>query len=106
MGYDALAEMFRRMAFNVCSDATDDHSKNFSFLLEEGRFAVSGDTPKRGGGQAFRDFWQLNADFVSKMCVAALIPRQKCAILCGERCVTDEKRYRNRVFSLERTEES
>ena len=37
LGYDSLAEMFRRMAFNVYSDETDDHSKNFSFLLEEGR---------------------------------------------------------------------
>ena len=36
LGYDALEEMFRRMAFNVYSDETDDHSKNFSFLMEEG----------------------------------------------------------------------
>ena len=36
LGYDALAQMFRRMAFNVYSDETDDHSKNFSFLLKEG----------------------------------------------------------------------
>ena len=27
--------MFRRMAFNVYSDETDDHSKNFSFLMKE-----------------------------------------------------------------------
>lgn len=36
MGYEALEEMFRRMAFNVYSDETDDHSKNFSFMLKEG----------------------------------------------------------------------
>ena len=36
LGYDELAGMFRRMAFNVYSDETDDHSKNFSFLLKEG----------------------------------------------------------------------
>jgi serine/threonine-protein kinase HipA len=36
MGYEALEEMFRRMAFNVYADETDDHAKNFSFLLKEG----------------------------------------------------------------------
>lgn len=36
LGYDELAEMFRRMAFNVYSDETDDHSKNFSFMLKDG----------------------------------------------------------------------
>ena len=36
LGYEARAEMFRRMAFNVYSDETDDHSKNFSFMLKEG----------------------------------------------------------------------
>ena len=36
LGYDARSEMFRRMAFNVYSDETDDHSKNFSFILKEG----------------------------------------------------------------------
>lgn len=36
MGYDSLEEMFRRMAFNVYADETDDHSKNFSFILRQG----------------------------------------------------------------------
>jgi serine/threonine-protein kinase HipA len=36
LGYDALSQMFRRMAFNVYSDETDDHSKNFSFILKDG----------------------------------------------------------------------
>ena len=36
LGYDALSQMFRRMAFNVYSDETDDHSKNFSFMMKEG----------------------------------------------------------------------
>jgi len=36
IGYEGLEEMFRRMAFNVYSDESDDHSKNFSFLLKEG----------------------------------------------------------------------
>jgi serine/threonine-protein kinase HipA len=35
LGYDAMEEAFRRMAFNVMSANCDDHSKNFSFTLEE-----------------------------------------------------------------------
>ena len=37
LGYKTLEELFRRMAFNVYSDETDDHAKNFSFLMKEGR---------------------------------------------------------------------
>jgi len=36
IGYEGLEEMFRRMAFNVYADESDDHAKNFSFLLREG----------------------------------------------------------------------
>ena len=36
IGYEGLEEMFRRMAFNVYADESDDHAKNFSFLLKEG----------------------------------------------------------------------
>lgn len=36
LGYEEREEMFRRMAFNVYADESDDHSKNFSFLLKEG----------------------------------------------------------------------
>jgi len=36
IGYEGLEEMFRRMAFNVYADESDDHSKNFSFMLSEG----------------------------------------------------------------------
>ena len=36
LGYAALEEAFRRMAFNVMAANCDDHSKNFSFLLREG----------------------------------------------------------------------
>lgn len=32
-----LIEVFRRLAFNVMSNNTDDHNKNFSFLLDRGR---------------------------------------------------------------------
>lgn len=36
MGYDALAQMFRRMVFNVLIGEHDDHTKNFSFLMKQG----------------------------------------------------------------------
>ena len=36
LGYKALEEAFRRMAFNVMAANCDDHTKNFSFLLREG----------------------------------------------------------------------
>lgn len=35
--YDAREEAFRRMAFNVMAANCDDHTKNFSFLLREGK---------------------------------------------------------------------
>lgn len=37
LGDDAVSEAFRRMAFNVMARNCDDHTKNFSFLLHEGR---------------------------------------------------------------------
>ena len=36
LGYPALEEAFRRMAFNVMAANCDDHTKNISFLLREG----------------------------------------------------------------------
>lgn len=36
MGYEDLAQMFRRMVFNVFIGEHDDHTKNFSFLMQEG----------------------------------------------------------------------
>ena len=36
LGYETLEELFRRMAFNVLIEETDDHTKNFSFLMKEG----------------------------------------------------------------------
>jgi serine/threonine-protein kinase HipA len=36
MGYGALEQMFRRMAFNVLAGERDDHTKNFSFIMKEG----------------------------------------------------------------------
>ncbi|HWH26938.1 MAG TPA: type II toxin-antitoxin system HipA family toxin [Pseudolysinimonas sp.] len=34
LGTEALVEAFRRMAFNVATSNCDDHTKNFSFLME------------------------------------------------------------------------
>lgn len=36
MSYEEKEELFRRMAFAVYADESDDHSKNASFLLKEG----------------------------------------------------------------------
>ena len=35
LGYKTLEEIFRRMAFNVYNRETDDHTKNFSFMMRE-----------------------------------------------------------------------
>lgn len=37
LDYAAKEQLFRRMAFNVRSGEFDDHTKNFSFMLKEGR---------------------------------------------------------------------
>ncbi len=36
LGYEALEQAFRRIAFNVMAANCDDHTKNISFLLREG----------------------------------------------------------------------
>ena len=33
LGYEALEQLFRRMAFNVLIEEVDDHTKNFSFMM-------------------------------------------------------------------------
>lgn len=35
LGYEALDQLFRRMAFNVYIEEIDDHTKNFSFMMKE-----------------------------------------------------------------------
>jgi serine/threonine-protein kinase HipA len=37
LGDDAVSQAFRRMAFNVMARNCDDHTKNFAFLLKQGR---------------------------------------------------------------------
>jgi serine/threonine-protein kinase HipA len=37
LGDDAVSQAFRRMAFNVMARNCDDHSKNFTFLLKQGK---------------------------------------------------------------------
>ena len=42
LGYEAKEQMFRRMTFNVLADESDDHTKNFSFLMREnGRWELA-----------------------------------------------------------------
>jgi len=36
LGYEEMEEAFRRMAFNVMAANCDDHTKNFSFIMEQG----------------------------------------------------------------------
>lgn len=36
LGYEAMEEAYRRMAFNVMAANCDDHTKNFAFLLRDG----------------------------------------------------------------------
>ena len=64
LGYDALEQMFRRMAFNVYSDETDDHSKNFSFMLKEGEgwrlapaYDLTGGVPPEASEDDARRSW-------------------------------------------------
>ncbi len=69
IGYEALEEMFRRMAFNVYSDETDDHSKNFSFMLKSGgtwqlapAYDLTGGVPPEAPeGDARRDWTNCHA---------------------------------------------
>jgi serine/threonine-protein kinase HipA len=37
LGYRAIDELFQRMVFNVVMANYDDHTKNFSFLMREGK---------------------------------------------------------------------
>jgi serine/threonine-protein kinase HipA len=37
LDYDALDQIFRRMAFNVMGRNCDDHTKNFGFILRQGQ---------------------------------------------------------------------
>ena len=42
LGYEAMEEAFRRIAFNIAIDECDDHTKNFSFMLKEsGEWALA-----------------------------------------------------------------
>lgn len=42
LGQDALEEIFRRMVFNVLAHNCDDHTKNFSFMMDQtGTWALS-----------------------------------------------------------------
>ena len=58
LGYPALAEAYRRIAFNILAVNQDDHVKNFGFLMDpEGRWSLSPAydlTYARGGGYTRR----------------------------------------------------
>ncbi len=53
LGYDAKEQMFRRMAFNVLADESDDHTKNFSFIMKEnGKWGLAPAYDINGGAPA------------------------------------------------------
>ena len=53
LGYESKEQMFRRMAFNVLADESDDHTKNFSFLMREnGRWELAPAYDINGGAPA------------------------------------------------------
>lgn len=42
LGEDTAGQLFRRMVFNVMANNTDDHNKNFSFLMDQdGKWSLS-----------------------------------------------------------------
>jgi serine/threonine-protein kinase HipA len=50
LGYETKEQMFRRMAYNVLADESDDHTKNFSFLVREnGRWELAPAYDLNGG---------------------------------------------------------
>jgi len=53
LGYPALAEMFRRMVFNIVARNQDDHTRNIAFLMDEqGQWRLA---------PAFDVMWAYNA---------------------------------------------
>ena len=53
LGYETMEQMFRRMVFNVYADESDDHTKNFSFLMDEtGKWKLAPAYDLNGGAPA------------------------------------------------------
>jgi serine/threonine-protein kinase HipA len=53
LGYDTLAEMYRRMVFNIVARNQDDHTKNIAFLMDnDGTWKLS---------PAFDVIWAYNS---------------------------------------------
>ena len=50
LGYEAMEQMFARMVFNVYADESDDHTKNFSFLMKrDGKWTLAPAYDLNGG---------------------------------------------------------
>ena len=53
LGYETMEQMFLRMAFNVYIDESDDHTKNFSFMMDEtGKWSLAPAYDLNGGAPA------------------------------------------------------
>lgn len=62
LGYAAREEAFRRMVFNVYVDECDDHSKNFSFLMDEtGEWTLAPAYDLTGSDFPSADPWKAHA---------------------------------------------
>ena len=61
IGYEALEQAFRRIVFNVAVDECDDHTKNFSFLMDEdGRWMLAPAYDLTGSQFPQDDPWSAN----------------------------------------------
>ena len=65
LGEDSMAQIFRRMVFNVMSVNRDDHAKNFSFLLAENgewRLAPAYDVTHSNWGEAWTESQKMSVN--------------------------------------------
>ena len=61
LGYDAKAEAFRRIAFNIAVGECDDHTKNFSFRMSsDGRWELSPAYDLTGSNFPSTDPWSAH----------------------------------------------
>ena len=61
LGYEAKEQLFRRVVFNVAIGECDDHTKNFSFILKQGKdWALAPAYDLTGAGYPSNDPWSAH----------------------------------------------
>ena len=61
LGYEAMEEAFRRIVFNVLVNECDDHTKNFSFAMQEdGRWSLAPTYDLTGSDFPSEDPWSAH----------------------------------------------